>query len=641
MIVATAGHVDHGKTRLVEALTGVDTDRLAEEKRRGLSIDIGFAYLPREIPPDIGFIDVPGHERFVRNALCGLAATDFVLLVVAADDGPMPQTREHLAIVDLLGCKRGAIALTKIDRVDAARITEIEARITALTSGAGLSGLPVFRVSAITGTGIEALRKYLQSMTDSDRQPADASRNFRLAVDRCFEVRGAGTVVTGTVFSGILDADDEVRLGGSDTRLRVRELRVHDAPAQRACAGQRCALNLAGPGLRRRPIRRGDWITSPAAPPPVTRFDARLRLCAETPRPLRHWTPVHLHLAATETIARIAVLERAPIIPGNSGLVQIVADAPLGAAFGDRFIVRDQSARNTLGGGRVLDIHAPRRGRAKPARIAWLEALDRDPPVASLEALLASHTAGVDLDAFAANRNLAPAAADKLFGAVEMTQVEAGGVRYAFDPRTWQAHAAQALATLQGQAGGGKAVEMATLRRLADIDLPSDRFSALVEELRRQSRLRIDGSGIRLADDEDLAGDACWQSIDAALTRAGMKPLTPAELGHETGITAAHLNQILARARQAGRVIRLSRDLLLRPDSLRGIGAIIDRLAAANPDQGFSVAAFRNATGIGRNRCIELLEVLDARKITAREGNTRHLLAPAEQALDRMITAGN
>src|SRR5687768_3028091 len=281
MIVATAGHIDHGKTSLVKALTGVDADRLPEEKKRGMTIDLGFAYVA-----GIGFVDVPGHERFVHNMLAGVSGIDLALLVVAADDGPMPQTREHLAILQLLGVPRVAVALTKLDRVAPERAAEVAREISVL-----LPGAPVFPVCAVSGEGIPRLAEFLND-TSKNVSQRSLKGNFRLSVDRCFSIAGAGLVVTGTALSGEVAVGAEVRALLAGSGARVRAIHAHNAPAQRGRAGQRLALNLAGLEGKA-PIARGDWIVAGGVPGPVRRFDARLRGLGG---PLKHWTPVHLHL---------------------------------------------------------------------------------------------------------------------------------------------------------------------------------------------------------------------------------------------------------------------------------------------------------------------------------------------------------
>ncbi|MDP2707640.1 MAG: selenocysteine-specific translation elongation factor, partial [Burkholderiales bacterium] len=436
MIVATAGHVDHGKTLLIKALTGVDTDRLPEEKKRGLTIDLGFAYLPVAPGKTIGFIDVPGHERFIRNMLCGVAGIDFVLLVIAADDGPMPQTREHLAILDLLGVPSGAIVLTKLDRVAPERVAEITAEISALIAGTTLAGAPVFPVSALTGVGIGELKGHLERIA-LGFQPRDTSGNFRLAVDRCFNLVGAGMVVTGTSISGTLTAGAQVRALMADVTLRVRSIHAQNTQTESGRAGERCALNLAGTELKHAQITRGEWIVTGEVPAPAQRIDARLRVLAGEKQPLAHWTPVHVHLGATDVTGRAAVLVGPGIAPGESGLVQLVFERPIGALHGDKLIVRDQSSRRTIGGGRVIDVFPPARGRAKPQRLAYLAAMEGDDDQAALAMLLDQAAGGLDLSRFAANRNLTSDEAAALFGRVPMHTTATESGLLGFSPAQW------------------------------------------------------------------------------------------------------------------------------------------------------------------------------------------------------------
>jgi len=386
MIIATAGHVDHGKTALVRALTGVDTDRLPEEKKRGLTIDLGFAYHPLDADHVLGFVDVPGHERFVRNMLAGVGSIDLALVVVAADDGVMPQTREHTAILDLLGVNECIAVVSKVDKVDAARTEEVGEEIEALLSATGMRGAEVHRVSAVSGTGVEALARRLRERALGLAARA-ADGRFRLCVDRAFMLRGAGLVVTGTVHSGVAATGERLVATPGGLEARIRGIHAQDRPAERARAGQRCALNLAGRDIGSGAIARGDWIVDRALHAPTDRIDARLHVLPGEPRAVRHWTPVHAHLAAAHSTARIAVLGAGSIAPGESGPVQIVLDHPLHALAGDRIVIRDQSATRTMGGGGVIDPFSPKRGRARPDRLAWLDAVEmRRPERSGLEA---------------------------------------------------------------------------------------------------------------------------------------------------------------------------------------------------------------------------------------------------------------
>src|SRR6185295_9789638 len=321
MIIGTAGHIDHGKTSLVRALTGVDTDRLKEEKARGISIDLGFAYLPAPDGAVLGFVDVPGHEKFVHNMLAGATGIDFVLLVIAADDGVMPQTREHLAIVDLLGIERGLVALTKIDLVPPSRRAEVANEITQVLDATSLAGTGVVPVSTVTGEGIADLCQKITNAAQSVRARNERGR-FRLAVDRSFTLAGTGTVVTGTVLSGAVSVDDQVIVTPSGLEARVRSIHAQNRPAGSGHAGDRCALNLAGDGIAKDVVARGDMISDPVLHAPADRIDATLKLLATETKPVSQWMPVRLHHGAAEIGARVVLLGDGPIPPGREGLVQ-------------------------------------------------------------------------------------------------------------------------------------------------------------------------------------------------------------------------------------------------------------------------------------------------------------------------------
>jgi len=651
MIVATAGHVDHGKTRLVHALTGVDTDTLAEEKRRGLTIDIGFAYLPVAGALDIGFIDVPGHQRFIRNALCGLSAADVVLLVVAADDGPMPQTREHLAIVDLLGFRHGAIVISKCDRVTLARSDVVRQELQTLCAGSALRDWPTFVLSALSGQGVAALQRWL--LERAQQRDAETGKNalavddspLRMPVDRVFEIRGAGLVVTGTVFAGEVRPGNSVTIAGSDLQLRVRGLRVHAAESDCARRGQRCALNLAGPGLRKELIKRGCWVTSAQAAAPVERFDARIRIVDGSPRALRHWTPVHLHLAAAESSARVALLEGDAIAPGQQGLVQLVSKRPLGAACGDYLIIRDQSARHTLGGGQVLDIFPPLRGRAHPLRLQWLQNMARAPADAALRGLLASSADGVDLEQFAANRNLGVGKLEAMIQAQAPVMLEIGARRLGFAAAVVAAHEAVILQALQlchreRPDDVGFSVE-ALLARIGK-RISHEFLRVLLERLREQGQIDMHAASFALAAWQAPPSprqSARWLAVEAALAENGLRPLTLEELSQATRLPIAQLKPLIDQCSQAGKLVRLSARLLLLPRQLERLQQLVQQLQAAAGDGLFSVAQFRDASDIGRNRCIELLESLDARGITRRDGQGRRLLPAADDLFARLQPA--
>ena len=350
MIVGTAGHIDHGKTALVKALTGVDADRLKEEKARGITIDLGYAYSDLGDGRQLGFVDVPGHERFVHNMLAGATGIDAALLVVSAAEGIKPQTVEHLQIVDLLGLDRGIVALTKSDLANDDELLERMAEVETLLSSTSLKGAEIMPVSAMTGAGVDELKAKLLALGESGK---GASGYARLAVDRCFLLSGAGVVVTGTVHAGEIKVGDHLLLAPSGLEARVRSLHAQNRAAEVGRAGERCALNLSGARLSKDVVKRGDWVVSPELQAPTDRIDVELKVLASEKDPLKHWAPVHVHLGAAHVMGRVALLEGDRLAPGEQALAQLVLEEKIGALAGDRVILRDPSATRTMAGARI------------------------------------------------------------------------------------------------------------------------------------------------------------------------------------------------------------------------------------------------------------------------------------------------
>ncbi|MFT5113076.1 MAG: selenocysteine-specific elongation factor, partial [Parasphingorhabdus sp.] len=405
MIIATAGHVDHGKTELVKALTGIDTDRLPEEKARGLSIDLGFAYQPLSDNRTLGFVDVPGHEKFIRNMLAGVGGIDLGLLVVAADDGVMPQTREHFAILDLLGINQCVVAITKIDRVDDERILQVQVQVEALLSDAGHKQVAVFPVCAPDNQGVDALKGDLDKRAHGlSIRPHDG--HFRMAIDRVFTLKGVGLVVTGMVIAGAATIDDSLVLSYDGSQVRMRGIRAHNEVSDHAQAGQRCAINIVGRGVSESLINRGHWLMHSNLYAPTRRIDVDLRVLDTESRPLKHWTPTHLHIGADHLSARVAVLSGGTIAEGDRGLVQLVLAQDAFVVHGDRFVLRDQSAQRTIAGGHVIDPFSPKRGRARPSRIEALHAMNKHDSRDVLDALTKISEIGVPLNQFSIAHNL-------------------------------------------------------------------------------------------------------------------------------------------------------------------------------------------------------------------------------------------
>lgn len=632
MIVATAGHIDHGKTSLIKALTGVDTDRLEEEKRRGMSIDLGFAYADFGQGTPIGFVDVPGHEKFMRNMVAGVAAIDFALLVVAADDGPMPQTLEHLAILDLLGVAQGVVALTKIDRVSPQRIAQVREEIATLLAPTALQNAPVLPVVATTGEGIGVLREQLKSAQRNFRWPP-ANRNFRMAVDRCFTRAGAGLVVTGAVFSGAVRIDDQVTISPHGIAARVRGIHAMNQPAGLASAGQRCALNLAGADLKRVEIARGDWIVAPLAHAPTLRIDVRIRVCAAEQKPLRHWTPVHLHIGAASLSARIAPLEGREIAPGASGLAQLVLAVPAGAVRGDKFILRDQSAQRTIAGGTVLDPSGQFRGRSKPVRLAQLAALAQPAPAASLAAMLDAEPAGIDLDRFSRAWNLTLDEKQALLRA-QVVKVLADGDRTIGVAQHYWTGLCNRICDLlrewhlaQPESPGPG---VAALAEKLGSGMRPTALHAAIRSLTEQHLIVHDGLSLRLPDHRATLSEAdraVLAKIKDVLRAAGVRPPIVGELAKMLDIGLPALLPVLERFSSRGHLVRVARNRYFLPATIAELTNIAATLASESADGTFDAALFRDRSGIGRNLTIELLEFFDRAGITRFGGGRRSMLA--------------
>jgi selenocysteine-specific elongation factor len=630
MLIGTAGHIDHGKTALIMALTGVDADRLKEEKARGITIDLGYAYAPLPNGEVLGFIDVPGHERFVHNMLAGATGIDTVLLVVAADDGVMPQTREHLEIADLLGITHGVVALTKIDRVPAARVAEVQAEIEQLLAGSLLAGSPVFPVSSISGAGIEALRAYLESLATLQRSSDE--ENFRLAVDRCFTLTGSGTVVTGTVFAGRVQVGDKLVVSPSGKEVRVRSIHAQNRAAESGQAGQRCALNLAG--VEKKDIVRGDWVLAPAVHAPTQRLDVRIQLPATARRALRHWTPVHVHVGAADVLGRVSLLEGTTVEPGAQALAQLVLDQPIGSLRGDRFILRDQSAQFTLAGGAVLDPFAPARKVRSPGRRVLLRALEHRSARAALEALLDSSAAGVDLDWFARSGNLRREVAESLYADLPMIVVSiTGGHRHGFTPACWttlQQAVLDVLAETHKREPELLGLEARRLRRLATPDLAWELYTALIEQLLGEQRLLRHGPWLHLASHRVTltpAEETLWHAVAPLLRATPFQPPWVRDMATLLKVPETQMRNLLKRVTLLGDTYEVLRDRFFTREAVTQLAQIATELDAASG--AVQAAEFRDRVGCGRKLAIQILEYFDRTGVSRRVGDAHRMRDPA------------
>lgn len=629
MIIATAGHVDHGKTTLVKALTGVDTDCLQQEKQRGMTIEPGFAYADLGNGELVGFVDVPGHERFVRNMLTGVACVDFALLVIAADDGPMPQTREHLAILELLGIARAAVALTKIDRVSAERSRQAQAEITALLSTSNLHGAPIFPIATPNGHGIEPLRLHLAAVAATLPMPAPQG-NFRLAIDRSFSVDGAGLVVTGAVFSGAVHSGDQLLVAPAGISVRVRGIQVHSQRAERASVGQRCALNLAGSDLKRSQIKRGDWLVASAAQALTERLDVRLKVVGA--RPLTHGASVHMHLGTADINARVALLQARAIAPGDSGLAQLLLDRPLMAWHGDHVILRDQSAQHTVAGGSIIDPFGPARARAKPQRLRQLAAMENTSPAEAVTQLLALQPDGMPLAPLVQAWNLTAGEAAALFAAQAVIRFEQAQQTFGVTAARWQALRQQWRDTLgawhieQPEALG--LGEMMLAERIG-MRVTTPLWRAVSSSLCAEGLIVKQGVSVRLAGHQPRLGAAdasLLARVTAALQSFGLRPPVTGALAQQLELEPARLLAFLEHAAQLGHLIRVAPNRYFLPAALEQLIQIAAQLAAEAEGGLFLAAAYRDRSGIGRNLTIEVLEFMDQLHITRFAGGRRRML---------------
>jgi selenocysteine-specific elongation factor len=628
IIVGTAGHIDHGKSALVEALTGTHPDRLAEEKRRGITIDLGFAFLEGN-NIRFGFIDVPGHERFVSNMLAGAAGLDLVLLVIAADESIKPQTREHFEICRLLGVNRGVIALTKSDLVDYDTTELARLEIEDYVRGTFLENAPIVPVSAKTGAGLADLKRELH-VAASQAKGKDSSRPFRLPIDRAFAIKGFGAVVTGTLVSGSVGADDQVDLFPSRQILRVRGVQSSGKTATRATTGQRTAVNLAG--IEHTALKRGMALAAPNRFRATTRIDVRLQLLRSA-APLKHRARVHFHANTSETIAEVHLYNSRDLKPGETALAHLRLTEEILLLPGDRFIIRQFSPVTTIGGGAVLDARARRPSAKDPGRTAFLEILERNDHTEILAAIIdrsrtaidqpeiAARTGWIDAEIKAAAQRLITTnrsknVADPLL-LVSATLYE--DTRKKILARAEQFHRANPLSpgiTREDlRTGLGRLVRPETFRTaLADL-VAAKKIDVQGENVRPP------GAAIRLDTDEA----STKSQIEAAFAEAGLTVPGVKEVLANVKIDLKRADQILHLLLREKILLRISPELVFHRDALAHLKARLATYKKEKTDR-ISVPAFKDLTGVTRKYAIPLLEFLDRERVTRRAGDERVIL---------------
>lgn len=634
MIVGTAGHIDHGKTALLQALTGQVGDRRQEERARGMTIDLGYRYVAlAEGEPLTGFIDVPGHERFIHNMLAGAQGIDLVLLVVAADDGVMPQTREHLAIIQLLGIPQALVAISKCDRVEPARLAEVQQQVADLLAPGPYAGARQFALSSVTGEGVEALRQALLVAAGAVRRRSTQG-GFRLAIDRAFAVSGAGVVVTGTALAGRVATGESLLLGKVGKPVRVRGLHAQNQAALMAEAGQRVALNISAERLSADQVQRGDWLVPAWLHAPSTRIDIELSLLPGEARAFEHFSAVHVHLGTQDVTARVALLEGERLPAGQRMFAQLLLNAPLQAVHGDRLVLRDQRAQCTLGGGRVLDPFAPSRQRRSAERLCQLQVLrDADDLEQALPALLANAPGGLD-----------PQRLERQFDrlrdswqlpdSVEVIATRQGSLL--FDRAQWQALRDEVLVQLadfHAQEPDQLGPDRDRLRRFCALPLERPAFVSLVDELLGDGFIASSGPWLHLPDHKVKLSEtdtALWSRLQPRLLEGAFDPPWVRTLAAAEQVEEAQVRLLMRKLARLGLVHQVVRDLFYPQTTLERMAALLLQQAADTPV--VQVAAFRDMLCIGRKRSVQILEYFDRLGLTRRVGDQRYIRADSALA---------
>jgi selenocysteine-specific elongation factor len=628
VVVGTAGHIDHGKTSLVKALTGIDTDRLPEEKARGITIDLGFAFL-EEAGLTIEIVDVPGHERFVKNMLAGVGGIDLAMLVIAADEGVMPQTREHLAICSLLHIKSGVIALTKADLVESDWLELVRDDVASAVRGTFLEGAPILSVSAKTGQGLDDLRAALRGVAASV-PPRGTDQLPRLPIDRVFTVRGFGTVVTGTLTAGALAVDDRVEVYPRRTEAKIRGLQTHGHPVASAQAGQRTAVNLQG--LERAAIARGDVVGLPGTLVPTLLVDGTFELLKDAPRVIRSRTRVRFHVGTSEIMARALLLDRSELEPGETGFARFRLEAPLVARPGDRFVVRSYSPVVTIGGGTLLDVDPPRFKRRAPALVAHLTLLQTGNPDAVLEEHIRHVGApGVRLATLAGRVPFGPARLRDLLDALQPAgRVIAVDRDWFIHPDSFTRLRTLVIETLEAFHRANPLKPGMSREELRGRAGGADErvFAFLLSALAAEGTVSTERDKVRLASHEVRLSAAQQRAVDQVeedFLRAEAAPPSPEEALGRAGLAGDEEHELFQVLVQTGKLVRVKESLFFHTRALDTIQAKLVALLRERKEVG--PGDIKDLLGISRKYAIPLLEFFDQRRVTARVGERRILRA--------------
>ena len=620
IIVGTAGHIDHGKTALVKALTGIDADRLEEEKRRGITIDIGFAHLQLGPALRLGFVDVPGHERFVKNMLAGVGGIDLVLFTIAADESIMPQTREHFDICRLLGIPKGIVALTKADLVDTDILDLVRLEVEEFVAGSFLEGAPVVAASSVTGAGLDELRERLRIAAETVVEKS-AAGHFRLPLDRAFSIRGFGTVATGTLISGAVRKEQEVELHPGGRRLRVRGVQVYGEHAEQAVAGQRTALNLAD--IDPSELARGMVVAAPGLFRTTRQVDCSLELLRSA-KPLKHRAPVHFHAGTAEIEAQVRLLGGGAVLrPGERGWARIVLREPALLLPGDRFIIRMFSPVVTIGGGVVLDTAGIRYRKADRV-VERLRILSEAALADRIALIVRESRYGLDMSKLVARTGLLESAIETAAAGTPLLHWKQP--QSWFVDRAWFESAREKLTRAVREFHQRNpllpGIPKQDLRGRELPDAPAFLFDVLLAQARE---IVVEGENVRLAthklvlkQDEEQARSA----IEHAFEQAGLAVPALPEVLAKSGVESARARSLLQILLREKRLIRVSDDLVFHHAAMEKLRQMLAVHKAAR----FSVGAFKDWTGVSRKYAIPLLEYLDRERVTRRDGDKRVVL---------------
>ncbi len=626
LILGTAGHIDHGKTELIKALTGIDTDRLKEEKRRGISIDLGFAHLELPGGTVLGIVDVPGHERFIKNMLAGVGGIDMVLFVVACDEGIMPQTREHFDIVKLLGVDRAVFALTKSDLVDDEMISIVHDDVEGLIRPTPFDGSPIVATSVKTGHGLNELREALESVAARVEQRRRGEA-VRLPVDRVFTMTGRGTVVTGTLWSGTISKEDRLEIQPAGKPIRVRSIEVHGRHVDRAYAGQRTALGLHG--AQKRELERGDCVVSPGDFGATSMVDVEIHLLPTSPRSLKHGGRIRFHLGASEIMARVFLIGTDAVAPGEKAFAQLRLEQPTVAGFGDRFVVRSYSPMTTIGGGRVLDPLAPKHRRRDARLPGWLRILASEDLKQVVETYIRSSQTGLSYEALRPRLNCGrgpiEAAVSDLVGAGMVFEVSAGVFIHSETVVELGDMIVAALEAYQSEKRLKWGMPKEELReRLGSVDMGFLNWvlTRLENEARifmRKGSVRAGTDEVRLSPEEEKA-----RSLVVKLLKADLfQPPSERDLEASAGIAPETLRKVITLLIEDGEIVRLEPGLVVHAGAVEEAKTTITTYLRQHGEA--TASDLKGALGTTRKYAVPLLEHLDRLGVTRRQGAIRRL----------------